>query len=153
MSIIGELRQVPASLIPALQAKREIVDVVMQSRGLSLDKGWDGLRYLLDELCTDSPFGSGTTLRHGDCGYGPPVVLAPAEVATSAEQLAELDEQALRDAFAPEDMEAEGVYAAVWSSGDDDNASREWLVGLFGELRAFFIDAAHRNNGVLFFLT
>ena len=110
MSIIGELRQVPASLIPALQAKREIVDVVMQSRGLSLDKGWDGLRYLLDELCTDSPFGSGTTLRHGDCGYGPAWCSRGGGRDQRGAARRALKQQALRDAFA-EDMEAEGVYA------------------------------------------
>ena len=155
MSMIGELRQVPATLLPALadRAKqREAAKVVMESKGLSLDKAWNGLGYLLEGLCDEDPMG-GDPLFGVETGYGPPGLRAPAAVATCALALAAIDERSLRDAYDPAAMTREDLYPRIWDREDERERNLTWLLEVFRSVRDFYQDAARRGHGVLYFLS
>jgi hypothetical protein len=153
MSMIGELRQVPATLIPALEeraTRKATAASVMDAAGLSLGKAWNGLGYLLNGLCDEDPMG-GKPLRGVDAGYGPPGLLTPEEVQKCAHELAAIDEQVLRDRFDPKGMDSEDVYPNVWHEEGDDNL--DWLLETFRSVRAFYQEAAQRGDAVLYFLS
>lgn len=155
MSMIGELRQVPATLIPALHdpaARKTALEAVMDSAGMSVDKAWDGLTALLELQCTNGPL-EGVAVHGVDTGYGPPQLLTPEEVRQCARELSELGEDALREAYDPAGMTADGRYPDIWDREDEREQNLDWLLAVFREVRAFYQDAAQRGNGVLFFLT
>ena len=71
MSMIGELRAVPANAFEALEAKatrKAALEQVMDADGTTLDKAWNGLWYLLELLCEIDPLG-GEPLDWYDTGY------------------------------------------------------------------------------------
>lgn len=155
MSMIGELRQVPATLIPALQDRakcKAVAETVMDSAGLSLDKAWSGLGYLLEGRCDVDPMG-GAAVVEVDAGYGPPGLLTPDEVKACARDLTSIDEQDLRSAYDPEDMSSQDIYPGIWDREDEHESNLSWLLEAFREVRAFYQDAAQRGHGVLYFLT
>jgi hypothetical protein len=157
MSMIGELRTVPAALLPALQGKDKAARVaamttVMDSDGVSLDKAWNGLGYLLGNFCTVDPMG-GEPVFGVDPGYGPPGLLTPDEVRACARELAAIDERALRKAYDPEEMAADEIYPSIWDRAEERESNLTWLLEVFREVRTFYQDAAQRGDGVLYFLT
>jgi hypothetical protein len=155
MSMIGELRQVPATLIPALHdkaARKAALEAVMDSAGLTVDKAWDGLTGLLEFKCTNGPL-EGVAVYGVDTGYGPPQLVTPDEVQLCARELSELSEDDLREAYDPDGMAADGRYPDIWDRADERDGNLDWLLAVFREVRAFYQDAAQRGNGVLFFLT
>ncbi len=155
MSMIGELRQVPATLIPALHDKaagKTALEAVMDAAGLSVDKAWDGLTALLEFRCTNGPL-EGVPVYGVDTGYGPPQLITPDEVRQCADELSALGEDELREAYDPQGMAADGRYPQVWDREEERAQNLDWLLAVFREVRAFYQDAAQRGNGVLFFLT
>jgi hypothetical protein len=155
MMMIGELRQVPARLVPALEdrvLRREAARVVMASEGLSLDKAWSGLGFLLGGLCSEDPMG-GQVLHGVDSGYGPPELLVPEDVKVCALKLAELDELMLREAYDPSAMARENVYPNIWDRPGERERNLSWLLDTFRGVRDFYQDAAHRGHGVLYFVS
>jgi hypothetical protein len=155
MSMIGELRHVPAGLLPALEdraTRKQTAEAVMESEGLSLDKAWNGLGYLLGGLCEEDPLG-GKPVRGVDTGYGPPGLLSPDEVQTCARELAAIDEEALRSAYNPKGMMAEDVYPTVWDREDERDSNLAWLLETFRNVREFYQEAARQGNAVMYFLS
>jgi hypothetical protein len=155
MSMIGELRQVPAQLVPALEdrvQRREVARAVMASEGLSLDKAWSGLGFLLGGLCSEDPMG-GQALHGVDSGYGPPELLVPEEVKACALELAGIDEPQLREAYDPSAMARENVYPNIWDRAGERERNLVWLLEAFRRVRDFYQDAARRGHGVLYFVS
>lgn len=155
MSMIGELRQVPATLIPAIHdkaARRTALEAVMDSAGLSVDKAWDGLTALLEFECTNGPL-EGVPVVGVDTGYGPPQLVTPEEVQQCARELSAITEERLREAYDPDGMAADDRYPNIWDRADERESNLDWLLAVFRDVRAFYQDAAQRGNGVLFFLT
>jgi hypothetical protein len=155
MSMIGELRHVPPALLPALQdraTRKQTAETVMAADGISLDKAWNGLGYLLNGMVDQDPMGG--KLLHGiDFGYGPPGLLSPEEVQQCAAELAAIEEQALRDAYDPKGMMVEDIYPTVWDRPEERDSNLVWLLETFRNVRAFYQDAAERGNAVLYFLS
>jgi hypothetical protein len=151
MSMSGEFRQVPASVIPEL-GKEGAIDPVMDADGLSVEKAWDALRYMLQGHDCE-PFTSGTALEYGDYGYGPPLLMSPAEVKACSTRLAAITDEDFTARYDPETMTSEKVYPAIWDREDEREQNLAWLLGVFRKLRAFYSDAAKCGDGVVFFLT
>jgi uncharacterized protein DUF1877 len=151
MSMIGELRRVPAAQIGALNDAA--IEKLQDGEGLSLDKAWDGLRYLLLGRCKPNPMEDGEVLDGGDCGYGPAQLLEPDEVRACARSLAAIDEAKLRAAFDPDAMVGAEVYPSIWDREAERAQNLEWLIGAFRDLRAFCQDAGEHGDAVMFYLT
>ena len=155
MSMMGELRHVPTTLLPALQdraTRKQTATTVMAGDGISLDKAWNGLHYLLNGLCDEDPMGG--KLLHGiDAGYGPPGLLSPDEVQKCALELSAIDEQTLRDRYDPADMMVEEIYPTVWDRDEEREGNLDWLLATFRNVRAFYQDAAQQGNAVLYFIS
>ena len=144
MSMNGELRQITPDQVKKLGEKR-VVEEIMASEGLSLNKLWNALHFV---LCGDG-FGEsaaldGVPLMNVDNGFGPPMYLRPEEVADYADQLAEMTEDELRQNFDREAMGRDNVYVIP------DDADE--LIDLFGQLRGYYQDAAKKDHGMLIFL-
>jgi hypothetical protein len=155
MSMIGELRHVPAGLVPALEdrvRRREAAKTVMASEGMSLDKAWSALGFLLGGLCAEDPL-AGHAMHGVDSGYGPPELLTPSEVAACALELAGIDERSLRDAYDPSTMARENVYPDIWSREEERERHLTWLLEVFRRVRDFYQDAARSGHGVLYFVS
>lgn len=157
MSMIGELRPVPASLFPALReraVRSRVLDTLMEAEGVTLDKLWNALVHVLEAATGQDTLGwVGLPLDWTDTGYGPPLLLSVDEVREVAAVLGALDDGAVRDAFDPEAMAHDGVYCQPGSDEDGRAAYLDELVALVGRVRTFFTDAAARGQGALHYLT
>ncbi|NVB83207.1 MAG: DUF1877 family protein [Kofleriaceae bacterium] len=142
--MMGELRQITPDQMAKLKDKA-VIESIMASDGLGLDKLWNALHHVLGGGGGQSAAFDGKALYHYDTGYGPPMYLTPSEVATYAQELASMTEEQIRSRFDLDDMEDDDVYVIP----DDP----EELVELLGELRAFYQDAAGKGHGMLIYLT
>lgn len=157
MSMIGELRQVPVTLFPALhdKATRErVATTLMASDGPSLDKLWNALAFVLERACGEDPIGAVGDPLHGvDTGYGPPLLLTAEDVRGVAAALAEVDDDAVRAAYDPDGMADDELYCQPGPGEAERAAYLDELLVLVRAVRAFFADAAARGHGVLNYLT
>ena len=157
MSMIGELRQVPVTLVPALKdrtTRARVAATVMSSDGPSLDKLWNALGHVLERACGEDPIGAvGDPLDGVDTGYGPPLLLTAEDVRGVAAALAAVDDAAVREAYDPDDMADAELYCPPGPGEAERAAYLEELQGLVRAVRAFFSDAAARGHGVLHYLT
>ena len=155
MSMIGELRQVPATLVPALEdrvKRREAATMVMALDGLSLDKAWSALGFLLGGLCAEDSL-TGHALHGVDSRYGPPEPLTPPEVAACALERARTDHGSLRDAYDPPTMVRGNVYPNIWNRVEERERNLIWLLEVFRRVRDFYQDAARSGRGMLYFVS
>ena len=145
-----ELRQVPVSLVPALERDGRVFDLMCQAEGgLDLGKTWAGLNYLLSGSADgNSAAFDGVALEAHDTGYGPPMLLTSDEVRRYATELSQLDEAEVMADFSPELLTHGEVYPNRWSDSD-----REWLLEALRSLRRYYVDAATKGHGMLVYLT
>jgi hypothetical protein len=124
-------------------------------RYLDIQKGWHALNFLLtgnatmDRACAPPPLGNvvlGGNDTDWEATYGMVRSLAPAEVQAVAAALEQVDEEELRRRFDPASYEAEDIYPAGVPWGEDDLAP---LLKVFGQVRAFFSEAAKAGEVVL----
>jgi hypothetical protein len=149
---IGELRRVPVGLVVAFEdraRRRAAVQAVIASVGASLGRAWHGLGYVL-RGSWDGGRRRGVSLEGGDAGFGPAELITPLDVEVGALALAAIDERSLRAAYDAAGMEREGVYPGGWDAG---TSCVGWLLAAFRRLRAFYVDAAERGDGVLYFVS
>ena len=149
MSMNVELRQVPVSLLPALERESRVFDLVCEAKGgLDLGKSWAGLSFLLSgDAHGNSAAFDGVALDLHDTGYGPPMILTAEEVKGYARELSELDDDSVSANFSATKLSQDDVYPRSWSDGD-----REWLLENLRKLRAYYVDAAARSHAMLVYL-
>jgi len=118
---------------------------------ISLDKAWHGLHYLLcgqaDPVAT--PLGQvimgGTEIGDDEMGYGPARYFTPADVATTASELAAATlETQMQARFDPARMTALELYPGGWATN-----GVAWLMDEYRNLRSFFADASRRQAAVI----
>ncbi|HHX01343.1 MAG TPA: YfbM family protein [Firmicutes bacterium] len=157
MSMICCFKKIPANLVEgdltALEeyiAELDIEELAFSDDpdGLSLDKAWHGVHFLLtgssmptDDLLSDVIMG-GTEVGD-DLGYGPARYLKPEEVAALAEGLGKVTQEDLYNKFSPDGMT--DVYPDIW----DEEDAFEYLLDNFFQLSEFFMAAAKEYCAML----
>lgn len=120
-----------------------------------VDKAWHGIHYLLNGNGDPGEGPLGQAIMGGkaigdDLGYGPARILRPDQVRVIAGAL--IDESLLRSRYAPQAMEAAGIYPVrIWVRDGDE--ALDYLVEHYRELVAFYRAAAARGDGVVLWLT
>jgi hypothetical protein len=119
---------------------------------LDLDKAWHGVHYLLcgavepgDSLLSQAVLG-GTEIGEDFSGYGPARYFTVARVAELAAALRQPQTEAEVVArYDPQRMSQLQIYPFGWE--EEDN--RDWVLDGFGDLRAFYADAAAHRRAVV----
>ncbi len=94
-------------------------DSAATDRYVDIDKAWNGIWFLLNAAGAPvDVVGGGTPLSDEDLGYGPARRLSPDEVGLAAASLAALPREELAGRFDPEQMNADGIYPAIWDGVD-----------------------------------
>lgn len=132
--------------------------VVPERLRFSLEKDWHVLHYALNgtheggsSRLADAILGGKVIPDHDQVmGYGPLRCLAPQEVKSVSEALANVDPQSLLSKLDRKDAEAKQIYLAHTLDDLDDWS---YLPDLFKDFRAFYADAAQRGNGMLLSIT
>ena len=119
--------------------------------GLSLEKSWHSLHYLLTGKTEEAPPPLGNAILGGsplggDLGYGPARFLSPEQVREVAAALSEVTPQDLAQHFDLDAMSAATVYACA----DEDEL--EMAQHYFEKLMQYYADAAAKNNAMLLWI-
>ena len=118
--------------------------------GISLDKAWHGLHYLLCGAVEAAPGALGQAVLGGaeigaDQGYGPARYFTSAEVSEIALALQTPGlEAAMRSRFDPAAMLPLGIYPGGWDVNGD-----AWLFDAFRTLREFYATASAAGQAVV----
>jgi len=118
--------------------------------GISLDKAWHGLHYLLCGAVEPAPGALGQAVLGGveigeDQGYGPARYFTTAEVSEIAQALqAPGLEAAMRARFDAAAMKTLGIYPGGWDVNGD-----AWLFDAFRTLRDFYAAASAAGQAVV----
>jgi hypothetical protein len=118
--------------------------------GVSLDKAWHGLHYLLCGSAEPTPGPLGQAVLGGreagdDLGYGPARYFTPKETAVIAQALqAPGLEAQLHSRFDGAKMLSLGIYPGGWPLEGID-----WLIDAFHKLRDFYIAASTAGHAVV----
>jgi len=157
MSMIGELRMVPAAALAALTApatRGPALRALMDGDGVCLDKRWEVLTHVLEAATGQDTLGwVGLPLDWTDTGYGPPLLISVDEVREVAAVLDGLDDAAVVDAFDPDALAHEGLYCPPPTSEPERGEYLAELVTLVGAVRRLFSEAAAAGHGALHYLT
>jgi hypothetical protein len=119
-------------------------------KGISLDKAWHGLHYLLCGAAEPAPGPLGQAVIGGteigdDLGYGPARYFTAAQAAEIARALQAPGLEAnLRARFNPAAMESLGLYPGGWAVNGD-----AWLIDAFRSLRDFYAAAGAAGQAVV----
>jgi hypothetical protein len=119
--------------------------------GLSLEKSWHSLHYLLTGSAEPVDSLLGNTILGGkeigpDLGYGPARFLDPNRVRAVAEALARMSTRDLARRFDLKTMKAVKIYAC------HDEGELELAQHYFEHLVQYYTDAASRGNAMLLYL-
>ncbi len=121
---------------------------------LDLDKSWDGLHFLLSKTRPGRPElkfidSGGVAVGKVDAtGYGTPAkVMRAHEVQALAIALSDLQAEAIRDAYVPDELVIDGVYPkGLWR---DDPKVRDYLAEHFSDMKRFVLGSAASGMGLL----
>jgi len=119
-------------------------------KGISLDKAWHGLHYLLCGAAEPAPGPLGQAVLGGteigdDLGYGPARYLTTVQAAEIAQAMqAPGLEARLRARFDPAAMKSLGLYPGGWEVNGDG-----WLIDAFRSLRDFYAAASAAGHAVV----
>lgn len=135
--------------LESAMAKRSSAGV--KAEGLSLEKSWHILHYLLTGSAEETNFTLGKTILGGkelgpDIGYGPPRFLEPPEVKEVATALQEVFEVGLEKRFDLPAMMAANVYACR------DESELKLAQHYFEQVVRYYSEAAHRGDAMLLYL-
>jgi hypothetical protein len=119
--------------------------------GLSLEKSWHSLHYLLTGTAWDTSSVLGKTILGGkeigpDIGYGPARYLESSEVAEVAEALKTVSDKDLERRFDLKAMIAAKVYAC---SGEEE---LELAKHYFNQVVTYYVEAAAKGDAMLLYL-
>ena len=153
MSMIGYLTPISAGQFDALNREPDgVSDLVRHENSHDLDKAWHGLHFLL----TGKAWGGAPPLGHAivggaatgpDQGYGPAMLVTPAQVAEVALALAAVTEETLRGRYDPKAMDEQHIYPTVWAREGTEGLA--WLLHYLSPLKQFYAEAARRGDAVL----
>jgi len=121
--------------------------------GLSLEKSWHGIHYLLtgDAMRGDPPLNflldGGATVGDEDIGYGPARILDPALVAEVNIALSGFTESELDARLDPVAMTAAQVYPDIWHEPRD--SLKQEYAGYLRELKEHVHRAAESGQALL----
>ena len=144
-AIMNRMAERAAALRPPAQKKGEPA-----AKGISLDKAWHGLHYLLCGAGDPAPGPLGQAVLGGaeigeDLGYGPARFFTAAATADLARALqAPGLEAAMHARFDPDAMESLGLYPGGWHANGDG-----WLIDAFRTLRDFYAAASAAGQAVV----
>lgn len=120
--------------------------------GVSLDKAWHGIHYLL----TGSDWGGaeplcfllegGKQIGEEDSDYR---VFLPGQVKVWADALSKISPDELRERFDPKAMTAADIYPAIWDRSTEEEDALGYLLEHYEILRSFLIQARNENKGVI----
>ena len=119
-------------------------------KGISLDKAWHGLHFLLCGAAEPAPGPLGQAVLGGteigeDLGYGPARYFTAAQTSEIAQALqAPGLEAVLRARFNPAGMTSLGLYPGGWDVNGVD-----WLIEAFHTVRDFYAAAATSGQAVV----
>jgi hypothetical protein len=118
--------------------------------GLSLEKSWHTLHYLLTGKPEEAPPPLGNAILGGvpigdDVGYGPARFLTPEQVREVASALSAFTMDDLADRFDAGAMSAANVYGA-------EGEEPEWAQYYFASLVRYYNDAAEKGNAMLLYI-
>lgn len=150
--LIARLRGAREVLPPA--ELPELVFAEGERESLDLDKSWDGLHFLLSKARpgrAELKFidAGGVTVGKVDAtGYGTPAkVMRPQEVQALAKALSDLQADAIRAAYVPDELVIDGIYPkGLWR---DDEKVRDYLAGHFSDMKKFVLRSAAGGMGLL----
>ena len=123
-----------------------------------IDKAWHAIHYTLtgeiwevseDDILSQIVLG-GVPVNGEDMGYGPMRLLDKDIVSRIAEALEGYNETAFREKFSLKDMAANQIYPIM----EDENEEQffQYIWANMDALKAFFQDAAQKNQNILTFL-
>jgi hypothetical protein len=144
-SILKRMRAQAASLRQPAQQ-----DSGHAAEGISLDKAWHGLHYLLSGAAEPAPGPLGQAVFGGteigeDLGYGPARCFTVTEVSAIAQAFQAPDlEAAMHGRFDPAKMTSLGIYPGGWDTNGD-----AWLIDAFHTLRDFYTEASEAGQAVV----
>jgi hypothetical protein len=123
----------------------------VKAEGLSLEKSWHSLHYLLTGSAGETNLTLGKTILGGkelgpDIGYGPARFLEPPEVKEVATALKEVSEVELEKRFDLPAMLAANVYACR------DESELKLAQHYFAQVVRYYSEAAHRGRAMLLYL-
>lgn len=118
---------------------------------LCIEKTWSGIHFLLNGTADGGKPPLFNVVLGGeetgeDFGYGPARYLTPDQVKEVAAALEPITKKALRARFDARAMAREGIY--TWNEDEGDDQVDDYL-DRYAELRAYFVDAARKGNGML----
>jgi hypothetical protein len=119
--------------------------------GLSLEKSWHSLHYLLTGTAEEAPAPLGNAILGGvpigdDLGYGPARFLTPDQVHEVAAALSKVTREELVRRFDLDAMSAANIYACA----DEDELER--AQHYFSKLARYFADATARGDAMLLWI-
>jgi hypothetical protein len=129
----------------------ELPGEVPGEEGLSLEKSWHCLHYLLTGTAEDASPPLGNAILGGsrigdDLGYGPARFLTPELVRQVAEALSKLSAEDLAQRFDIDSMVAANIY------GCEEKDELEIAQYYFGKLVRYYADASRSGNAMLLYL-
>jgi hypothetical protein len=124
---------------------------------IDLDKAWHGIHFMLtgsadggDEPLSLAVLGGEEVGE--DMGYGPARLLTPDQVQAVSAALSALDEESFRCRFAPQKMEAAGIYPdVIWVR--DGQEALDYVMEYYRQLVTFYADTAARGDGAILWLS
>ena len=161
MGMIGYYFQADDIMVHKLK-KGESADFMFEPENehnlCCIDKAWHAIHYTLtgevwglsqDDILSQLVLG-GVPVNDADMGYGPMRLFDKTIVSQIAGALEEWDEAVFREKFNIKDMAANEVYPIM----DEENEEQffEYVWANMDALKAFFKDAARKNQNILTFL-
>lgn len=125
------------------------------AREFDFDKSWGGIHFLLTgtEMEGDPPLSFlcdwGDAIGEVDLEYGPARSFNHADVAEIQSELNKLDDESLRQRFAPEQME--NVYPFTWQN--DPIGELEWLMEYVAPMREFINNTVSKEYGLILYMS
>jgi len=164
MSMIGNYLRVPGGRLARLREDpSDILELLYPDDGngehpdgmhLDIDKSWHAIQFLLtgDPWEAKPPLQNavmgGVELGEEDVGYGPARGLSTADVQAVSRALSAVSGEQLWSRFDAEKFANAEIYPEGWSAD-----GREYVVGYYETLRAFFAEAADAGDAMILYLS
>lgn len=158
MSMIFQLFAIPDSTAVDLMATPAKIRSVLASlddadSGLSLEKSWHGLHYLLtgDSMLGDPPLNfllaDGNTVGDEDVGYGPARIVDSRSVSSIDQALAAFTDADFEARLDLQAMDAAQIYPNIW--GEPRDQLKQEYTGYLDALKAYVHQTSATGQSLL----